>query len=324
MKEIIRIETMEAKNRLRIEFMVGNYCNYQCWYCGPYANGGDVRWPNDYDALLKNFRHLLDFYVANGRDKFEINVLGGEPALWPNVAKFARDIKANYNAKLTMSSNASRTIRWWEKNADAFDKILFSYHHKEADIEHYIKVLDTVYDKGVPLNGLILMDPTVWDECVDAIEIMKRKSRNPWFICAMEVHPPQYTPEQREIFKKHVKRRPPVWRVVKDEWENFTKVKTKVIHSDGSKKRVERNYFSTNDLNEFEGWMCNIGIENINIQKDGKITGTCGNLLYGEDKFYNLYDPKFTETFEPKLVPSVCTIHKCWCQPEMLMTKWKL
>jgi len=314
---------MESKNRLRIEFMIGNYCNYKCWYCGPYANGGDTRWPNNYDNLIKNFRHLLDFYVANGRDKFEINILGGEPTLWPNVARFAREIKKDYNAKLTMNSNGSRTIRWWDKNADAFDKILFSYHHKEADLNHYINVLDTVYDKGIPINALIMMDPTAWDETIEAIETMKNQSKNSWFICTMEVHPPQYTVEQREIFKKHVKRRPPILKVLKDEWENVTKGKTKLIYSDGSKQRIERNYLSTNDLNNFEGWMCNIGIEVINIQKDGKITGTCGNLVYGEDKFYNLYDSNFVETFNPKLVPSLCTKKHCWCQPEMLMTKWK-
>lgn len=324
--DMIRIETMEASNRLRIEFMVGNYCNYNCWYCGDFFNGGDTRWQQDYDLLIKNFRHFLDFYVANGRNYFEINVLGGEPSLWPKVADFARDIKKDYNAKLTMSSNGSRTVRWWKENADAFDKILFSYHHKEADIDHHIEVLDTVYDMGVPLNCLLLMDPTAWDECLEAIEIMKAKSRNPWFISAMEVHPPQYTPEQRQIFKKHVKRRPPVWRVIKDEWENVKKdiKKTKIINSDGTTKRVERNYFSTNDLNRFEGWMCNIGIETVNIQKDGKIAGTCRNFIYGEDKFYNLYDPNFTEVFNPSLQPSVCTKSTCWCQPEMLMTKWKI
>lgn len=324
MKEIIRIETMEPKNRLRIEFMIGNYCNYKCWYCGPYANGGDTRWHKDYDELLKNFKHLLDFYVRNGRDKFEVNLLGGEPTLWPDVARFSKDLKSEYNVKITVSSNASRTLRWWDENATAFDKILFSYHHKEVnDINQYIDVLDLVYSKGVPINALILIDPTAYEECVQAIEIMKQRSKHPWFISAMEVHPPQYTGNQRDIFKDHVKRRPPMWRVFKDEYENILKGKTKVIYDDGSKKRVNRNFFSVNDLNNFEGWMCNIGIENINIQKDGKITGTCGNLLYGEDKFYNLYDSNFTENFNPSLVPSLCTKNKCWCQPEMLMTKWK-
>jgi len=323
--EIIKIKTMEPKNRLRIEFMVGNYCNYKCWYCGPYANGGDTRWHNNYDELLKNFIHLLEFYVKNGRDKFEVNILGGEPSLWPDVARFSRDLKSRFNVKTTMSSNASRTLRWWDKNADAFDKMLFSYHHKETEsIDDYIEVLDLVYDKKVPLNALVLIDPTAYDECINAMEIMKQKSRNPWFISAMEVHPPQYTAKQREIFKDNVKRRPPVWRIFKDEWENVVKGKTTIVYEDGSKQKVNRNFFSLNDLNNFEGWMCNIGIENINIQKDGKITGTCGNLIYGEDKFYNLYDKDFTETFNPELVPSVCTKNKCWCQPEMLMTKWKL
>jgi molybdenum cofactor biosynthesis enzyme MoaA len=327
-KKIVRIKTMEKKNRLRIEFMVGNYCNYKCNYCGDWANGGTHRWPQDFDTLLKHFRHLLDFYVANGRDDFEINLLGGEPTLWPNVAEFSRIMKSEYNAKLTLTTNGSRTIRWWEQNADAFDKILFSYHHIEVNkfssIEKFIEVIDTVYDMKVPLNTLVLMDTTCWDEVIEAMEIMKSKSRNPWFICAMEVHPPRYTPEQRKIFVNNVKRRPPIWRLLKDEHENFWKGKTKVVFDDGSTERVERNYFSTRDLNYFEGWMCNIGIENINIQKDGKITGVCGNRIFDEDTFYNIYDPEFTKVFNPKLVPTLCESKVCWCQPEMLMTKWKV
>lgn len=323
-KELVRVETIESKNRLRIEYMVGNYCNYQCWYCGPYANGGDTRWHHDYTQLIKNFCHLLDFYEKNGKNKFEINILGGEPSIWPDVAKFARDLKSKYNVKITMTTNGSRTLRWWNENADAFDKILFSYHQKEADLMHFINVLDAVYKRGIPLNTLVLMDPTAWDDCVHAIEVMKSTSKYPWFICATEVHPPRYTSEHRKFLKNHIKRRPPVWRVLKDEYENILKGKTKVIYSDGSKEKVERNFLSINDSNYFEGWMCNIGIENINIQKDGKITGTCANLLYGEDKFYNLYDPNFTKNFNPKLKPSLCTSHACWCQPEMLMTKWKI
>jgi len=323
-KEIVGIKTMESKHRLRIEFMVGNYCNYSCWYCGPYANGGDTRWHHDYDELLTNFNHLLAFYKRNGRTSFEINILGGEPSLWPDVARFARDMKSKHNVKITMTTNGSRTLRWWNENADAFDKILFSYHYKEANIDHFINVADIVYKKGVPVNTLLLMDPTEWNNCVNAIDIMKSKSKYPWFICATEVHPPQYSAEQRELFKKNVKRRPPLWRILKDEYENILKGKTKVVYSDSSMERVERNFLSTNDLNYFKGWMCNIGIENINIQKDGRITGTCANLLYGEDKFYNLYDPNFVNEFNPTLQPSLCTSHACWCQPEMLMTKWKI
>lgn len=321
-KQISKIETMESSKRLRVEFMVGNYCNYNCWYCGPYANGGDTRWPLDYNQLIVNFTHLLDFYVRNGRDKFEINILGGEPSLWPDIARFSKDIKSHYDAKLTMTTNGSRTLRWWEENATVFDKILFSYHYKESNIDHYIKVLDLVYDKKIPLNSLVLMDPTCWDECVAALEIMKSKSKRPWFVCAMEVHPPQYTDKQRKIFKNNVKRRPPLWRVLKDEYENLLKGKTTVYYNNGSKIKVDRNFLSLNKLNHFAGWMCNIGIENINIQKDGKITGTCGNFVYGEDRHYNLYDTDFVTQFNPLLIPSLCTASDCWCQPEMLMTKW--
>jgi hypothetical protein len=324
MKKIIKIETMEPKKRLRIEYMAGNFCNYKCSYCGPYANGGDVRWPKDFDMLVKHFRHLLDFYVRNGRDKFEINILGGEPSLWPDIVKFSRIMKLEYNVKITMTSNGSRTLRWWDENADAFDNILFSYHYAEADLKHYINVLDIVYDKDIPLNALVMMDPNYWDEIIAAMDIMKATSQNSWFINAMEINPSRYTQEQREIFKKHVKRMPPIHRLIKDEYENILKGKTTVIFDDGSKEKVERNYFSVNDLNNFEGWMCNIGIENLNIKADGKLTGVCDNKTFDEKDYYNIYDPKFIDKFNPKLIPTVCEKPKCWCQPEILMTKWKI
>lgn len=323
-KELIKVKTMEPKNRLRIEYMAGDTCNYRCAYCGPNWYGGSRRWPKDIEALLKNFRHLLDFYVSNKIDEFEINILGGEPTLWPELAYFSRELKKDYNIKLTITSNGSRTMRWWEKNADAFDKILFSYHYKEADIDHYINVLDLVYSKGIPLNCLFMMDPDCWDECIDAIEYMKSNSKYSWFISAMEVHPPKYNDEQRKFLNDHVKRRPPIYRVLKDEYKNIIKGKTTVFYDDGSKQKVNRNFFSLNQLNSFEGWMCNIGIEVVNIKKDGRITGTCENKVFGQDDFYNIYDVNFTETFNPKLVPSICERKKCWCQPEMLMTKWKI
>ena len=69
--------------------------------------------------------------------------------------------------------------------------------------------------------------------------------------------------------------------------------------------------------------MCNIGIENINIQKDGIITGTCMEKPFGKDFYYNIYDSEFIKNFNPDLKPVKCTKTGCYCQPEMLMNKFK-
>jgi hypothetical protein len=77
-------------------------------------------------------------------------------------------------------------LRWWEKFGTVFDKILLSCHHKEVDIDHFIKVSDTLHEMGRSPNVMVLMDPNAWDKCLELIETCKT-SKHPWFISAMEV-----------------------------------------------------------------------------------------------------------------------------------------
>jgi MoaA/NifB/PqqE/SkfB family radical SAM enzyme len=302
--------------------MVGNYCNFSCWYCGPHANGGTHRWHEDTEFLIKNFRHMFDFFMKNGKTSFELNLLGGEPALWPDVAYFSKEIKRTHPVEVTMTTNGSRTLRWWDQNADAFDKIRFSCHPNEVDVDHYISVLDLVFSKGISMNALVLMDPTNWDRSVEIIEKCK-KSKYPWFLNAVEVFSQyQYTEEQRQYIAKCVKRRPSLWWILKHDIKSFKK--PRVVFEDGKSKYIERNFLSLNDLNHFRGWSCNVGLDNINIQKDGILTGTCNMKLYGEDFYYNIYDLDFVEKFNPELKPVICEVDNCWCQPEQLLDKKKV
>ena len=65
-------------NFLRIEYMLGNVCNYKCNYCFPGCNDGNIKWP-DINIVKTNLSHLLDHYVSKGRNKFELYLVGGEP-----------------------------------------------------------------------------------------------------------------------------------------------------------------------------------------------------------------------------------------------------
>ena len=325
-QEIIRVISDKPDDYIRIEFMVSNVCNYKCWYCDPHAYGGDFRWTKDTDLLIENFKHLLDFYKQNGRKTVELNLLGGEPTLWPDLRKFITALREDRDISVTVTTNGSRTLRWWDKNAELFDKILFSYHPTFADNKHYINVVDLVFEKGVPCNALIMMDPKHWDKSVAMVEQCKKESKHSWFVSLMEVHSEiPYTEDQKKVFENHSVRRPNIFRAIKDEFFTiFRTTSPKVVFADGKKKSIERNWISVNGLNNFKGWMCNIGIENINIQKDGIITGTCMEIPYGEDSYYNIYDSDFTSKFSPELKPVLCTKTGCYCQPEMLMNKFKI
>lgn len=323
--EIVQVISDKPNDYVRIEFMVSNVCNYSCWYCNPADHIGDHRWTNNLDLLLKNFEHLLDFYKINGKKKIELNLLGGEPTLWPNLIKFVTKLKQGRDLKVTMTSNGSRTRQWWDKNSAVFNKILFSYHPSFTNNKHFIDIVDLVYSKGIPCNALIMMDPKYWNESMAMVEECNASSKYSWFITLCEVHSAlPYTKKQKEIISQHCVRKPNLFRLLKDEFYTIIKTKKpKVVFKSGEEKKITPNWISLNKLNNFQGWMCNIGIENINIKMDGSITGTCLEVPFGEDNFYNIYDTNFTKNFAPRLKPTMCTKKGCYCQPEILMNKFK-
>ena len=51
--KIIEVKQRWPKDVLRIEIMLGNTCNYKCWYCFPGSNEGTHGWP-EYDQFVKN------------------------------------------------------------------------------------------------------------------------------------------------------------------------------------------------------------------------------------------------------------------------------
>lgn len=322
MNKIVEVRSDKKPDHLRIEYMVGNYCNFNCWYCGPYANGGTHRWFDDTDLLLDNFRHLFNHFLARGKTNFELNYVGGEPSLWPDIAVFSKKIKQEFDCAVTITTNGSRTLRWWEENATVFDKIRLSCHPGQVDIDHYIQVCDLIYEKGVALNAMVMMDPTNWDHSVSLIEKCKT-SKHKWCVNALEVYSQhQYTDEQKKYISKNVKRSTNL--SYKFRHDKFFFQKPKIVFENGSVQKIERNYLSLNDLNRFSGWECNLGIDSINIQKDGRLSGVCGMKLYNKNFYYNIYDKDFSKKFRPELVPVICELDRCYCQPEQLLNKRRI
>lgn len=322
MKDIIEVISNKKDTHLRIEYMVGNYCNYKCWYCGPHANGGTHRWFNDTSLLIDNFNYLFDYFSRNGKQTFELSLVGGEPSLWPDLINFITKLKKDNPVYVSMITNGSRSLRWWDENAKFFDKIRFSCHVEQVDIDHFINVCDLVYEKNVTMNTLIMMDPTRWEECVELIHKCK-KSKHSWFINAVEVFSQHtYTNDQKKFIEKSIKRYPNIFWILKH--ENIFSNSPKIVFSDGKVKKINTNFLSLNNYNKFKGWECNLGKDNINIQKDGILTGVCGMKLYGESFYYDIYDKDFQKKFNPQLKPVICERETCYCQPEQLLNKKKI
>lgn len=319
--KLVEIKNNLNPNQLRIEYMLGNLCNHRCSYCFPGSNEGTHPWP-DVDVAITNLSHLLDHYVKNGKNYFQLYLIGGEPTLWKDLPKFCKHFKENYNCQINISTNGSRSLRWWEENAKYFDVIEISVHHEFAKVDHLKNVADLIYKKNVYVNCNVLMDYGHFEKCKGIVEELKT-SKKKWPIIAKNVNingATFYSKEETEYLENSLKRTPNIlwyWRVKKDK-----ELKLKLTFEDGSKKTVVGdNYVSLHNLNQFRGWKCNLGIDVIKIFQEGTIRSNCQQKLYRLDTDYNLYDKDFVKNFNPQICQVICQQRVCGCSGEISINK---
>jgi hypothetical protein len=224
-------------------------------------------------------------------------------------------------------SNGSRTIDWWQKNLHNFDQVILSFHIQETNIDHFIKVADMLYENNVVVTGLVMMDPDRWSDCIDAITKLKT-SNNKWAINLQSLESTtkrevSYTTEQIDFIKENSLIRRGHWfYLLKNIFKSYYYQKEPVAtFPTGERRKLSSNEIMLNEWNRFEGWQCNIGLDCIFIGLDGVVSGTCGQLLYGETQNYNLYDSEFKNKFAPIIKPVTCQQQRCLCVSEANLTK---
>lgn len=322
-RKIIRIEASYPK-LLHIYFDLGNICNYKCWYCFPGSNEGTVPWP-DSDKVKKGVVSLVNYYLSTGKvNDIELNLMGGEPTLWPKLDEVVKYIAENCKCKVQILTNGSRTLRWWKENAKYFDYIGISVHHEKCDIDHIIELGNFLYDSGIKFHTSVLMDPDNWDKCMDLVNKLNATEKK-WVVITKTVHEKgvtRYNEEQTSFLEKQIKR----WPAIKY-WFKYLLMKRrkyKAFFSDGSVIKTKTdNYFLLNLHNRFYGWECTLGINYLFIDRQGKLTGGCQQKLYGLDYYYNIYDDDFAENFKPEIKTVTCEQKACVCAGETALTKWK-
>lgn len=323
MKDLIKVDSNMPADYLRIELFLSNVCNYTCSYCSPEYYSGSHRWPK-LEQVKDNLGHIIDYYrKTTGKQQVCLFIIGGEPTLWPDFEKFIRYFKDEYNCIISMSTNASRTTRWWEEHGDYVDDVILSCHHKQVDVDHIIKVADILYKKGKWVNALVLMDPTCWDKCMDIVTKLKT-SQHRWPITVRELVGvgATYTDDQRKYMSSDLKRWPMPWYYFSAKKTAYRK--PTVFFKDGSSKQVPLHWILGKQLNKFLGWSCNVGVDTFFIDKTGEITGGCNEKLYQRSENYNIYDEDFKTKFAPDIKPTICTKLECICQPEINARKYRI
>ena len=93
------------------------------------------------------------------------------------------------------------------------------------------------------------------------------------------------------------------------------------LGSTPNEENLLKHWIILNKHNKFNQWSCNVGVDTLFINKDGDITGSCGEMLYNLNKKFNIYSSSFVEDFDIDIIPTQCTKSICICQDEANVDK---
>jgi MoaA/NifB/PqqE/SkfB family radical SAM enzyme len=313
-----------------VRFFPTDICNFNCSYCFPGSHDEKYRYPKNINTIIKNFRILFDLYKSK-LNKTKIHLIisgGGEPTVWPHIEQFCKEIKEKHDVYITIVSNGSRTLRWWEENSLYFDAVNLSCHHEFVNIDHYVDVADSLYNKGVKVTSLMLMDAQYWDKCVSYIERMK-KSRYHWLIQTKEIVDALghgidvYTQEQILYINSSLKRIPDAEWLLKN-INDLNPFESVVLFNDDTAFAAKSHSIIVNKWNNFYGWECNVALETLVISPDGSAKGSCQEPVFGKT-VPNLFSETFEQDFDINVdfKSIICPRVSCDCQPETHVTKSK-
>jgi MoaA/NifB/PqqE/SkfB family radical SAM enzyme len=296
-----------------VNWCLGNTCNYECSYCPSALHDGSLKWPEP--NVIKNFIARIKDHYFHKNIYFEFT--GGEVTLYRHfieICQYCTDL----GIKVGFISNGSRTIRWWEENKQFFDHVCLSYHPEHADDKHFIEVVKTI-NNDVRTHVNIMMSPEKFDSCYAVANKVKNLGN-----ISMALQPLivdfgdqlyEYNDFQKKIFdkqheliSKHIK---------------FTKTfdyyrgAMKVVYPDGTSQVSSAHRFIGLKANDWSGWNCYAGVEQLIVDMDGSIyRGWCkeGNIIGKIDD---------TEINLP-IEPIVCTKTMCHCNFDIMSTKEKI
>jgi len=329
----VSIKSTQPDNTLEVRWGVNNVCNFSCRYCFPDSNARTHPTIDNISLLVNSFNHLFDQYTKKlGKTNFHFFITGGEPTLWKNFGIFLKEIKKD-NIYISVVSNASRSVRWWNTYGKFIDNAVLSFHIKDSNIDHHIEVADILYEQGKKVTVPVLMDPNQWDDCVAAINYMKNNSKHSWFIEAKpvvdtELVKIEYNNSQLIYLEKELKRLPNLFWFSKNikllTNYNIRYPRSIATLDNGKKIQAGNSTYINNGYTNFRGWNCNINQEAIYVSWNGDIKGSCGQILFGKTKSYNILNDNFIKQELPINISSICSMNSCTCQPDTHVTKSKL
>lgn len=289
-------------------------CNYSCSYCESYNNSG----PNHFKSLKEYKLAISNLKKYFGNKKVRIQLLGGEPMLYKKWDEIVNLIdNAGFTPIIcTNLSITSRILISKIKNLIPKNCIDVSWHTQFADENKIVENIELLNKSGHLRYISILADKRYWDKVVSAynrvkhldnVEIshIKDESVGKTIIASKLI---DYTNEELQFIEK----------VNSKLYErNFNTI---VTFTNGATKTLQNTSdFFQNDVSNFKGMKCDIGMLRVQIKPNGDVYPSACLLNYPKAIIGNIYEGKIKKPTKP----IECPFNFCGCGPDMRINKYE-
>ncbi len=309
--EMVKIQSVNKV--FSVNWALTNKCNYQCEYCHPDLHNGSIRTPKLEDAIKfvdKVFKHTE---LKGQLPYFEFG--GGEVTLLKYFSKLLEYVHGK-GGRTSVISNGSKRVEWWKENAKYMDGVNLSYHVNDIKNSlHFINVARALENSpNTRLNVNIMMYPERFSECLLFANKLKEKVR-----CSINLQPlyhgfgsakiegmHNYSAFQMEVMNIFKGR---------DDGKKLheSRALLNVEHIDGSRRQLSTDFLKNNNLNNFLGWECYVGVESVVVRFSGEVLRAwCYDKVIG-----SIYD----DDFDLPNNPIECATEICHCGADISTTK---
>jgi organic radical activating enzyme len=301
--------TNNRQGMLVVSWEVTSTCNHSCWYCGDAHRDGKHRWP-DLSVALPWWHSICD-----QRTSVHADLLGGEPTLWPDLITFLHEKPTNLSVEVT--TNGSRTLRWWDAAWPLMSGASISYHPSQADPQHIYELCELLSaDTSKILSLSLLLDP----DHLDTVQALydRLAASDMRMTCESKQLTVRNSRDQQRIEQTHSDQR--VLDMIAS--NRFYRSWAGGHPGTPTKCWLDGVLFKPADLkaqgrNRFRGWTCTAGQDRLFIVADGTIY-RAGCRQGGQISQLNS-----TAAIDfGGLGTVVCGKDACWCGPEIRLEKW--
>jgi hypothetical protein len=252
-----------------------------------------------------------------------LQLKGGEPTQWPSLKIFLKTITKYDNIYVGIITNLSRTKRFWkELNFTRVNRVLASFHAKQANIKQFIENAKILYDHKDTINFalLLLMDKPFFNK-ISTLRKQIEQLPSPYntlngFFSPIRIllgddSVTQYNDAEEEIIKELQSMPPPSWHRGADSWQAFANADRGTPHA--TRGPVGLEHLLQKDQLDYRGWKCFAGIRKFMIDSNGDIYGAQCKIM----KLGNI-----NTTWKFNTDPVTCTIRYCACLSDIQIPKY--